>query len=146
MSNEKAVSLTADDLKSLFKEIAASNREDLIAVLAEVRKPKDPTPAELAAQAQDEAMRKDRADLELTKREGWRIAREQCPHRQQNGSAAVAQVQGISPYANTDFLICVKCQAKIKPAVGPFDEIEGDYIYDKQLYYALIGALPQTTF
>lgn len=146
MEKAPAVSLTAEDLKAMFKEIAASNREDLIAVLAEVRKPKDPTPAERAAQAQDEAMRKERANLEATKKEGFRIAREQCPHRQQNGTAAVARVDGISPYANTDFLICVKCQAKIKPAAGPFDEIEGDYIYDKQLYYALIGALPQTTF
>ena len=144
--SDKALTLTTEDLKSILTSIAENNREDLKAVLAEVRKPKDPTAGELAAEIQDEAMRKNRAELEQDKQAMRRQEREQCPHRHQHGSASVAQVSMFSPAQNTDFLICTKCQAKIKPAAGPYDEIEGEYIYDKQLYYALIGALPRTNY
>lgn len=144
--SEKAMSLTAEDLKSILSSIAENNREDLKAVLAEVRKPKDPTPGELAASIQDEFMRRNRADLERDKQEMRRMERDQCPHKHQWGQAAVGQVSMFSPEPNTDFLICTKCQAKIKPAKGPYDEIEGDYIYDRRLYFDLLGSLPKTTY
>jgi hypothetical protein len=82
-------------------------------------------------------MRKDRAELELATQAGRKQTQKFCSHFHKNRSPAVANAG--------DFLICVHCQAKIKPVKGPYDEPEQGFIVDENLYYTLRQAMEEAS-
>lgn len=131
MSEKQAapsISLTAEQLQDMFR-----------AVIQEARRPADPTEEQKAAIESDKKMRADQGALALKQVADQKWNRKHCGHVQPNGTAAVAQLYDMNA------LICVHCQAMIKPAPGPYDENDR-YIYDENLYYSLLNRIPKTTF
>lgn len=129
MSEKPTLALTAEQLQDMFR-----------AVIQEARRPPEPTEEE---KARIESAKKDREEngrAELKKAADRKITRKHCQHTQPNGTAAIAQLYDLGA------LICVHCQAMIKPGKGPYDEDGDRYIYDADLYYLLLSKVPQTTF
>lgn len=112
----------------------------------EARKPAPLTEDELARKKQDEDMRRMQAEQELAMQAGRRAAQKRCPHRHPNGTASIGEVNSTPQFPNTAYIICVHCQAKIKPAKSQYDEIPEDFIYDENLYWSLLGSRQTTTF
>ena len=138
MSDKATVAITAEQLQEMMTAVVQT-------AIAAARKPADPTPEELARKASDEEMRRQQTLLELQKDEERRINQKYCTHRHPNGTSSVARVEHFSPLPNTNFIICVHCQGKIKPAPATTDE-KDQYIYDEHLYWTLLGAQNTTTF
>lgn len=131
--------VTLDQLKEILTLNNTQQMENMKMLVTELRKPADPTPEQLAQKEADKKMREDRAALELEIQAGRDRERRLCSHRHPNGQSCV------TPIDNLGCVICVHCQAMIKPAKGPFDE-EGRFIYDETMYWTLLGARQQTTF
>lgn len=128
MSEKPTLALTAEQLQDMFR-----------AVIQEARRPPEPTEEEKARVESAKKDRQQQGELELKKIRDRKVTQKYCQHTQPNGTAAIAQLYDLGA------LICVHCQAMIKPSPGPHDEGER-YIYDADLYYLLLSKVPQTTF
>lgn len=115
-------------------------KDVLATVISEARKPAEPTAEEKAAAEQARQIREIRSKIERDKQTARFMEQKHCPHLQENGKSATVSVN------LGEFLICVKCQAKIKTAKGPYDEPEQNFIYDESLYYRHLNSQKQTTF
>lgn len=139
MSEKASLNLTAEQLQQLISTAVAT-------AVAEARKPLPPTESERLKAEQEEAMRKATGEQELAIQAGRKAFQRQCSHMQPSGKSAVASVRYVEAGIPQDALICVHCQAMIKPAKGPFDETGDRYIYDENLYYRLASLMQSTTF
>src|SRR5437660_373024 len=126
MSEKASLNLTAEQLQTLISTAVAT-------AVAEARKPLPPTAEELAAIEQAKKMRQEQGAQELAIQASRQRDRKMCAHRHENGKSATASVDVIGA------IVCVKCQAMIKPEPGPFDE-PNRFIYDEMLYWTHKGS------
>lgn len=130
MEKEKAaVAITADELKSI-----------LSTVIAEARKPPEPTEEEKAVMASEKAMRKQTAEQSLAAMENKRREQAACIHMRRDGSSTAVYVH------NGNFFICQQCQAVIHPGVRPEGSDDTMGIYDTQLFNRLFQLQPGDVF
>lgn len=104
-------------------------KEMLLTMAAELRRPPDPTPQELAQREQDLRDRRATAEQQLHNMEMRRARQLTCSHLRSNGSTTAVYVQ------NLNLMICQHCQALIYP-VGQNGVEEG--IYDTALFNKLL--------
>jgi hypothetical protein len=119
MSTEKNVGIDAESMKDM-----------LVAVLAEARKPADPTPEQVAQRAQDLQMRKEQGQLVLQTLANKRREQEDCIHMRRDNTTTAVYI------ASGNYCICQQCQAIVRPGVAP-EGYSGQDFYDTQLFNRL---------
>jgi hypothetical protein len=83
--------------------------EVLRTVIAESKKPADPTPEELAQKAADREHRKQMAQLQQRREDERSREQEACVHCRLDGTTTGVYVQ------NGNYIICQQCQKIIRP-------------------------------
>ena len=102
----------------------------MLRMAQELRKPPEPTPEQQAAIDSDKQMRKEQAQLALSRMENERRERLACIHRRKDGTNNAVYVP------NGHFMVCQSCQAVIRPGVAPEGDLGVD-IYSTQLFNEL---------
>jgi hypothetical protein len=132
--------LTVEALQAILEANNKQQAENTLRLIEAIRKPADLTPEQKATIEQDKQIRQATALMEVNKQNQRHLEQKFCPHRHDNGKSATVSVN------MGEFLICVKCQAKIKNAKGPNDEPEQGFIVDENLYWTHANSQQQTTF
>lgn len=122
-------------------------QEMLLTFAKELRKPADPTEAELAEMESNKQIRRETAKLQLAKIENKRAEQKACLHiRPSNNTSTCVFLRDMNA------LICQQCQGFIHPEPRPSEDSPlfkefADHIYDTQLFNRhFLLTQTQTTF
>jgi hypothetical protein len=154
MSNEeKNLSLTANDLKELFKQQAEENAKTLAAVIAAVK-----APTEIEQQKIDQQKARIQQDNETRKESAEQIKQDMANKAFRKSACAHQSGSGGSHHYHTVFVsddlggyvLCQKCNAVIRPEnqLGSFPKdfrtIRTDVIFNTALFNTLFQTTNQS--
>lgn len=125
--NDKPTGMTAADIQALVTAAVQT-------AIQEARKPAPATDKEIAEMAQEQQMRKDQAQLILDKQNNERAYQRICTHKHPARDGGASHCVWI---VDGNYILCQKCQVKIRPVAEP-EGYQGGDIYDVRLFNMLL--------
>jgi hypothetical protein len=125
------LTLTPEALQSLISSAVAT-------AIQESKKPAPPTKAEIANLEQEQQLRLETAKNVLAQMDTKKFEQRSCSHRHATGES-----HGV--YINDgNYVLCQKCQAKVRPFVAVESQKDKTAIYDTDLFNRLFQELSRT--
>jgi hypothetical protein len=125
--------LSADDIKNIITSAVG-------AAIAESRKPAPPSPEAVAAFKQSQEERRANAGYILQEKQNQKNFQQICSHehsKREGGGTHCVHVQDNSVAGSPGYILCQKCQARIRPDDPTMRKLDPDATFNTLLFNKL---------